>query len=401
MKKRLLCLILAAMILCASLISYAGSFDTVTNDYGYSVTVNKNVMRISFNTDLFNNDPEHYLTYLAGKTLLTLKKFDTNNPLIRYFNDEIQNQVAWLLPKGSDLDGLARYEFFSLDTADFEAISDDKAIIFKFPVTCKEGTHVVALVGLSDGVETTDIDTAIKDIKWIPLKAEEVNGEVKVYLTDKCLELLRDAEEIMMMIMALRERVKVTKEDKSMGNPSITTNDFGYSVSYNNKIMYLKFRIELPRILTQLAKKVLDKLREHVKNNSIIISFFNDIVKERAADLLPIDYNLDKLMMYEFVSLKAQVFDFSIEDVVEVDFTFPTKYRNGMNLIALIGVKDLTDVTADTDIDVEIKGIKWLPVRAEVVGGKVRTYLPREILLLMDTVHNEIMLAILSEFLQF
>ena len=399
MMKRLLCLIMAATILCSGSISYAGNYDTEVHDYGYNVTADSNVMRISFNTDLFNNDPEHHLTDLAGKTLLTLKKYDADHPLINYFDPDVKNRVKELLPEGSDLNGLARYELLSLDAADFEITGDDKDVKFKFPITCKEGTQVVALNGLSnnDSAGIADIDAAVKDIKWIPLKAEEDHGEVTVHFTAECLEQLKSAKEDILTIMALRERAEPIEiiKTNSVKNPSITTNNFGYSVYYDSKIMYIDFRIELPRILTKLAEKVLEKLKDHIKNGSVI-SFFNEVVKQRAAALLPVGYNLDKLMMYEFVSLKAKVFDFSSDDVF-VSFTFPTKYKNGTILIALIGVKDPTNITAETNIDVEIKGIKWLPLAAEVINGQVRIKFTRESLFLIDAADDEIMLAILSD----
>ena len=384
MKKKLVCLILVVAILCASSISYAGSSNTTTDDSGYSVSTNNNGLQITF-----SKDTQYSFTDFAVMTLLSLMKFDSNHPLIDYFDDDIKEKLKELLPEGCDLKGLARYQFLSLKAEDFQDMGDGKAMTLKFPISCKEGTEVVAVFGVPDS-------TAPNGIRWITVKAKVVNGEIIVYLSDEDLELLRNAKEIIMTIMALREKVE-NKEDiiVSPENPSITTDDFGYSISYNTEIMYIDIRIELPHFLTSLADSVLGKLGDHAKNNSIM-SFFNDLIKKLASDLLPEGTNLDDLEMNEFLSLKALVFDFGLADVVDVDLTFPTEYEDGRLLFAMIGVKDLTEVTSETNIDEEIMGIKWFVLPAIVVNGVVRIQFTREVLMLIDASHNEIMLGIFS-----
>jgi hypothetical protein len=185
-------------------------------------------------------------------------------------------------------------------------------------------------------------------------------------------------------------------------SPSITTDDFGYGVVVDGDIMYIVFRDELPEILTKLAEAVLLNIKDHILSDTLI-NWFSESIKTLIANLLPSDFDLNELVMYEFVSLAAEIYD-DLADDVQAIFTFPTEYKEGMYIVALIGVSDTVLITEDTDIDAVIKGIKWIALKAEViveeVDGvityKVRVYFTNESLKYLDAA-QEIILAVLSE----
>jgi len=153
---------------------------------------------------------------------------------------------------------------------------------------------------------------------------------------------------------------------------------------------YITFRDELLGIKTEFALDVLEAIEDFLKGDKVI-NFFDEDTKASIAALLPPGFDLKKLNLYEFTSLKEHI-DTIPSRGAEVQFGFPTSFKKGKAVVAVIGVL-LDDGT-----------IKWMPLETKVMAVikngkltyKLRVKFTKEALQFMKG-NPEIMLAILGE----
>lgn len=127
----------------------------------------------------------------------------------------------------------------------------------------------------------------------------------------------------------------------------------------------------------------LDNMRDFIANaGNDIIEFFDDSVKEKIGDLLPLGFDLEKLELSEFIAVGSISHDGTGDATATFDFA--TDFEVGQEMVALVGV-----VGPDGNMT-------WLPLKAKVVaGGKVEIEFTEEAL--KEIGNNPFALGILSE----
>ena len=132
------------------------------------------------------------------------------------------------------------------------------------------------------------------------------------------------------------------------------TGDFAILIVYNSENVLN----ELSKIFIFMREKGLpiidyfdyDEARENGDINE------DGEIKKKIALLLPEGFDLDTLIMNEFDT--AQIFNYTgeIGDVL-VTFEFPSEYREGQIIVAVIGIFD------------EMGNVEWIPLKVETVKG--------------------------------
>ena len=117
-------------------------------------------------------------------------------------------------------------------------------------------------------------------------------------------------------------------------------------------------------------------------------------VREEIIDLVPEDFDIDTLSLYEFAPLSSANYASDYGNVIAT-MTFATKYQPEQTLVAMVGI--VTGVDEDGNQIVE-----WTALKAEAVEneedpemGYVRIYFPQE--LVPEIENDNAMIAILSD----
>lgn len=102
-------------------------------------------------------------------------------PVVQYFDQSVQDALAPLLPEGFDATSLSLNEFVPIQVNGYDSAYGDVAFFFEFPTGYAEGQPLVALLGIQGDAGVT----------WFALKAEVVEGLVKIYFTQDVLEKMQ------------------------------------------------------------------------------------------------------------------------------------------------------------------------------------------------------------------
>lgn len=123
-----------------------------------------------------------------------------------------------------------------------------------------------------------------------------------------------------------------------------------------------------PKKLT-LAESVLEEIVAFIADQQLApIGFFDDLVREQAALLLPEGADMETFELNEILPANLEGYDESFEDVI-ASFTFATAYLPGQTLLTMYGVKG------------EDGAMTWYPLQT-VVGedGVVQIHFTKEVL---------------------
>ena len=169
MNKKLICLVLAMVMLCMAPLAYAAtSPDTAAKTTPKSGSSTATVTEPLSVTAVG-------LTAAAQGVLAEIKTFDGDD--IEFFGADVKAAVAALLPAGSDLSALKVLEFSSIALTGFDPYYGDVVVDFVFAAKFPDGAPIVALLGF---------ETAT-GVEWMTLKAEVINGKVYIYFTQAAL----------------------------------------------------------------------------------------------------------------------------------------------------------------------------------------------------------------------
>jgi len=173
MNKKLICLVLAMVMLCAAPMAFANSPQspdaktTVKSSGGSGSGTLTDTLAVT-------------LVPLSASAEAVLAAIGGFPNAIDYFDAAVQSAIAALLPAGFDLNSLVMNEFQSLAISGFQTGSGDYGVSFTFATAYPNGAILVALVGIESG----------SGVVWTPLKAEVFNGVVTVYFTQQVLAAL-------------------------------------------------------------------------------------------------------------------------------------------------------------------------------------------------------------------
>lgn len=124
-------------------------------------------------------------------------------PVVSFFNEEVVSEIRAALPEGVDLDSLSMDEFAPLGAISYNGEYGDVAVTFQFATEYVDGQNIVALVGISSGLDEAGNQT----VEWHALKAEVVDGLVVVHFTTEVLLKMEQSEA---MIAILSEDIADT-----------------------------------------------------------------------------------------------------------------------------------------------------------------------------------------------
>lgn len=133
-------------------------------------------------------------TESATRELAAIQSFVTtpNATVVQYFDVAVREEIAKLLPEGFDLDTLSMNEFLPITVVNYEESYGDVAATFQFATQYQEGQPVVALVGITD--EVTGV------VAWTVLKAEVVDGLVKIHFTQDILLKIQSGDAMLAIL---------------------------------------------------------------------------------------------------------------------------------------------------------------------------------------------------------
>lgn len=100
----------------------------------------------------------------------------TGGAAIDYFGDDIEKQVARLLPSGVSAKNLVLYEAVAINTASYTESQLKSGISIDVPSGFADGATVIILVGIPDG---------LGGVEWFPVKATVSRGQLSLKLSSK------------------------------------------------------------------------------------------------------------------------------------------------------------------------------------------------------------------------
>ncbi|MCL2811150.1 MAG: hypothetical protein FWD25_04580 [Clostridia bacterium] len=169
MNKKLICLVLAMVMLCAAPLTFATAAKSPPGTprtqavLGAADQLSATVIG---------------LTAAAQTELAEIAAFTAANvPVIGYFGDAVKAAVAALLPAGFDVESLVMHDFDLIALTGMDPSFNDFAQPFVYGTAYPDGANIVALLGIEGG----------SGVEWVALKAEVVNGFVVVYFTQAVL----------------------------------------------------------------------------------------------------------------------------------------------------------------------------------------------------------------------
>jgi hypothetical protein len=131
-------------------------------------------------------------TALATKVLGEISSYvqQQANPVINYFDQGVQEQVAALLPAGTNLSTINMNEFTTIKIDGYSEENGDLTASFEFATKYEDGQAIVAMVGVEvDGTMT-----------WTALKAEVVDGIVKITFPEAVVKLMQTGNAVLSIL---------------------------------------------------------------------------------------------------------------------------------------------------------------------------------------------------------
>ncbi len=151
--------------------------------------------------------PEGFLLSPVKETQETLSVFESiydhavrqELPLITYFDPAVQSETALLLPEAFNLDQLVMYEFTPITAFNYEEGFGDIIADFQFATPYADGQAAVALVGIVEKTEGTDMPV----IKWTALPAKVENGLVKITFPKTMVSIIEERGALLLILSEL------------------------------------------------------------------------------------------------------------------------------------------------------------------------------------------------------
>ncbi|GHU75238.1 hypothetical protein AGMMS49992_18780 [Clostridia bacterium] len=130
-----------------------------------------------------------------------------------------------------------------------------------------------------------------------------------------------------------------------------------------------------------------------------VIRYFSDAIQSQTRNLLPANYNIDILKLYEFVPVGSINYLEKFGDV-DIFFTFQTNYPIGTNVVALVGV-----ILNEQPIAYpKYQDVRWYALQATVVEStiagetKIKIHFTKDVLIQLEAYTNHpICLGIVSD----
>lgn len=415
--KKLVCALLVCVMVCMSAVAYAVPESTTQETTSVTDVTTSTDATVDAGFAIKIGGEETYSTTELG----ALSAFVKNNDVapVNYFTQSqaVSDALAALVPEDFDVNTLSVHEFAPLTETNYAEDYGDVTATLTFATQYSPMQTLVAMIGVVTG-EDADGNPIVE---WTALKAEAVADEsdpeksaVKV-LIPQALQQQMASLPAMIAILSndlveptaeptvepatAEPTVEPTVEPTAEPVPSKTTQDMASVTgiaSADGAQVGEDFTIEIIEE-QEYSKSTLGVIATYTESNQATAAGYfaqADTVAAQIAELLPEDFDVSTLVMYEFAPLTAINYDPEYGDVVAT-MVFATKYSPDQTLVALVGIVKGVDEDGAPIVE-------WTALKAEAVEneadpekGCVRVYFPQE--LLPEIENGNAMIAILSD----
>ena len=273
----------------------------------------------------------------------------TENPVARYFPEEVQNELKSIL-EGGDIDVLYMAEFMSVMPGALEESADAK-VEMDMQIEYEPGRLVIAVLGRA----------AEDGVSWKALKAE-VPLQNRIVFEIPAEELaLFAGQEMLLSVLSVKpgtgwEEVQTTLVPQKNFIPSKNSSEIIY-VEEEVVISGGEGSVDCRIILvdeTEEIKAEMEKLTAwFTAPGKVPLAYFDENVNAEAALLLA-QANVQMLIPYEKTQVMALKYEEPYGDVT-ARFLFPTPFRAEKGMVALIGLPDAEGEFHWTVLHTEVK----------------------------------------------
>lgn len=127
----------------------------------------------------------------------------------------------------------------------------------------------------------------------------------------------------------------------------------------------------------EMSAMLLAELQDFIASEKLA-SFFSDEAWTLAAEYLPENFDIEKLMLAELYSMCATRYDLEYGDVGAA-FEFAADYKDDAILLAMVGVV-INEAAAEGDLP----ELQWFPIQAAAREGRVVLTIPQQALELIS-----------------
>ncbi|MDO4356664.1 MAG: hypothetical protein Q4E13_09165 [Clostridia bacterium] len=394
MNKKLICFMMALVMMCVSTVAFAASPSKIT--HMASTMENETEVKDEAVSDFVVEtvqDKDYATKELNAIVDLVI---DDKKAPVQYFDADVQKEISQNLPEDFDLDKLMLIDFAPLTSVNYDTSYGDAWITFDFPFEYSATQTIVAVVGIVTG---SDEDGA-QVVEWTPVTIEAVEGgNVKVHFPKELLPAIESGEAMLSTFVydEVKEVVKAEIDqtgtsDETTAVLSKTTGDLVSVVGVeteNGGEGVESFDLDVIKLATDAsyAQAELDAISQTINAQKAPIAYFGSEVQEAIAALLPEGTDVEKLVMNEFAPLTAINYE-RMFGSAWMTCEFATKYASDQPVVAVVGV-----VIAEGDGE---QVVEWTPLETKITtDGCVEIRFTEEVLPLVE--NGNAVIAILSE----
>lgn len=127
----------------------------------------------------------------------------------------------------------------------------------------------------------------------------------------------------------------------------------------------------------EMSAMLLTEMQDYIATEKLA-HFFDDESWTLAAEYLPENFDMEKLMLAELYSISAAHYDLEYGDV-DAAFEFAADYEDDAILLAMVGV-----VINEAAVEGDLPELQWFPIQATVHEGRVVLTIPQQALELIS-----------------
>ena len=135
----------------------------------------------------------------AQKVFDEIAEFVKDKTASEYFGEEAMTAAATYLPEETDASALVLDELWTNRVLGYDAAYGDAEATFEFVTEYEDDTVLLGMIGVMTAVPEDEP----AQIEWTPVKAEAVEGKVKVFFEQELLEKISVSDEVVFALLRL------------------------------------------------------------------------------------------------------------------------------------------------------------------------------------------------------
>lgn len=316
---------------------------------------------------------------------------------VRYFEEDVQEQVQNLLPADVSVDVLHMTEFMQVipdetekRTGENGSYSADVKVIIDADYC--PGQLVIIMVGDRQAcMDDNDVDL----IEWTPFQASVTDvGKIEFYFPAEYLEKVEGKD---ILFSVLTDRVGPRGGVIRYENGEIITTYPSKTASDTTTVQHptgengtqLPDEFDVRRVEdTEAIRKEIQKMRLHREARKSFASFYPLTAQHAAQLLLPDGFDMDSLVAFEMLSVECVNYKPTYGDVL-VRISFATPFEDGQCITVMLGLE------RENRDDPDNHELDWVALYGEVKEGCVEIVFPQAGLEIME--EHPALLMVLSE----